>query len=358
MRVPVLTPSKSYDVQIESGIAQKAGEIIARLAPASSYFVITDQEVASRYLDQVLESFEETVPVYSAVIEAGEASKSFQSYEQLLQAALSSGLDRKSVVIALGGGVVGDIAGFVAGTYMRGVRFVQMPTTLLAHDSSVGGKVAINLPAGKNMVGVFHQPEAVLYDTSLLYTLPEKEWRSGFAEIVKLGLIRDFAFYQWLNEHVKKLTTIEPKSLDEMVRRAIEIKAEIVAEDEKEEGIRAYLNLGHTLGHALESALGYGTITHGEAIAIGTLFAMRMSEKFKPCTLPIAELTSWYQTLGYQTEMPAGLDAETLLSLMQKDKKATAGTIVMVLLDKVGSAYTRELDQAFVRECLLEEMGV
>ncbi|GAE34555.1 3-dehydroquinate synthase [Halalkalibacter akibai JCM 9157] len=252
-RVQVATKSKVYDVCIKAGLRHLIGDAVKKVTePVSSVLVITDTDVAPLYLDDVVLSFKNEYPVYTEVIQSGEASKSFSVYEQVMTKALESSLDRKSLIIALGGGVVGDLAGFVAATYMRGIRFIQVPTTLLAHDSSVGGKVAINHPLGKNMVGSFHQPESVLYDTEMLYSLPVKEWRSGFAEVMKHGFIRDLSFLNWLQE-IKVIEEMPIEQLNTLLEKSISIKAEIVTVDEKESGIRAHLNFGHTLGHAIES---------------------------------------------------------------------------------------------------------
>ena len=195
--------------------------------------------------------------------------------------ALDFKLDRHSLILALGGGAVGDLSGFVAATFMRGIPFIQIPTTILAHDSAVGGKVAINHPAGKNMIGAFYQPEAVVYDIDFLKSLPEHEIRSGFAEVIKHGLIQDPSFYHWLKENILSIDMmISDENLIHFLSRGVEIKSAIVEEDEKETGIRAYLNFGHTLGHAIEAELGYGKLTHGEAVVIGMLYALQLSEKY------------------------------------------------------------------------------
>ncbi|WP_353626459.1 3-dehydroquinate synthase [Bacillus sp. JCM 19041] len=296
MLIQVPTPSKKYEVEVRSGLLKEAGKKIEVVAPASSYLIVADENVASLYLKTLIHSFSKEVHFF--LVPSGEQSKSIEMFEKLSAHCLEQGLDRSAVIVALGGGVIGDLAGFVAGTYMRGIRFVQVPTSLLAHDSSVGGKVAVNLNKGKNMIGVFHQPEAVFFDTGLLKTLPQKEWRSGFAEIVKLGLISDASFYYWLQEHILHLEAVEENILTEMIGRAVQIKANIVSEDEREQGIRAYLNLGHTLAHAIEAEMGYGGITHGEAVAIGIRFALKVSSKFLGSTIADEGFTEWFNALG------------------------------------------------------------
>ncbi|WP_100407214.1 3-dehydroquinate synthase [Bacillus solitudinis] len=352
--VTVPTASKKYTVFIESGLRHRVGRFLqdTLVKAPSSVFIISDSNVAQRYLTDVINSFESSIQIYEAVIPSGEASKSFSVYEQLLTKALESGLDRQSVIIALGGGVVGDIAGFVAATYMRGVRFIQVPTTLLAHDSSVGGKVAINHALGKNMVGAFHQPEAVLYDTETLFSLPNHEWRSGFAEVMKHGLIRRSDFYQWLVNEVTSFDGLSTELVNEMLERSIAVKAEIVTEDEKELGIRAYLNFGHTLGHAIETKLGYGRITHGEAVVIGMVFAMKLSEVVMQTTLPVEQFKAWLHSLQYQTDIPKELSAGDLLTVMKKDKKVEAGAIRMVLLRCVGEAVVKEVDDSTLLQAI------
>lgn len=320
--VPVDIEHHAYKVYLDKGLRFRVGELLKESLgeQPSSLFIVTDSTVAPLYLEDVLGGLPKELNVTSVTIDSGEQSKSFKEYEYLLTEALKAGLDRKSVLIALGGGVVGDIAGFVAATYMRGIRFIQMPTTLLAQDSSVGGKVAINHPLGKNMIGAFHQPEAVYYDTEMLATLPDKEWRSGFAEVFKHGLILDEPFYQWLGEHVQHLP-IQDRYMSELLARSIAIKAEVVSKDEREQGIRAYLNLGHTLGHAIESVSGYGTLTHGEAVVIGIVFAMKISEKHYQTDIKISDFTKWVEGLGYETKIPSQLDRQMLLEAMKKDKK-------------------------------------
>ncbi|MCK0472119.1 3-dehydroquinate synthase [Halalkalibacter sp. APA_J-10(15)] len=355
--VQVQTVSKQYEVRIDSGLRHQVGALLKELLqPVSSILIVTDSNVGPYYLKDVIQSFDESSVVYDYVIESGEASKSFSVYEQVLSKALEVGLDRKSAVIALGGGVVGDLAGFVAATYMRGIRFVQMPTTLLAHDSSVGGKVAINHRLGKNMVGSFHQPEAVLYDTDCLMSLPEEEWKSGFAEVIKHGFIRDEAFLKQLEREWTSFKTISVERLNDMLARSISVKADVVSEDEQEHGIRAHLNFGHTLGHAIEAQLGYGKITHGEAVAIGMLFALRLSEEMLDVNFHIEQYENWFLQLGYRTKIPASLNRERLLQTMSKDKKVEAGTIRMVLLKKLGEATIVNIPPERIRVLLDERM--
>ncbi|GAE25079.1 3-dehydroquinate synthase [Halalkalibacter wakoensis JCM 9140] len=359
-QVLIDTKSKTYKVFIDARLRFTIGTLLESIVtqPVSSVFVVTDSVVAPLYLDDVVGSFEQKLPIHTEVIPSGEASKSFSVYENVMTKALECGLDRKSVIVALGGGVVGDLAGFVAATYMRGIRFVQVPTTLLAHDSSVGGKVAINHPLGKNMVGSFHQPEAVFYDTETLYSLPEKEWRSGFAEVIKHGFIRDQRLLSWLQKEVSSFNDIPVQIVNDLLEQSLAVKANIVAEDETESSVRAYLNFGHTLAHAIESELGYGEVTHGEAVAIGMIYALKLSEKTFKVDLEVEKYEQWFQLLGYKTQIPSHLQPVQLLKKMQSDKKAEAGTIRMVLLRELEEAILLEIPPNSIKELLDEQLEV
>ncbi len=320
------TATKRYPLLLGDGAVRVLPSLLRSLScpPGTKLFIVTDDTVAPLYLDEVralLAAAE--YDVYAYVIPSGEAAKSFDHYYACQTAALQCGLDRRSVIIALGGGVVGDLAGFVAATYMRGIRYIQMPTTLLAHDSAVGGKVAINHPLGKNMIGAFHQPEAVVYDTSFLRTLPERELRSGFAEVIKHALIRDRRFYDWLRAEIKTLADLRGEKLAYCIEKGIDIKASVVREDEKETGVRAHLNFGHTLGHALESELGYGALTHGEAVAVGMLFAVFVSERFYGRSFAEHRLADWFAGYGFPVSLPTTVQTRRLLEKMKGDKKRT-----------------------------------
>ncbi|MDT8860011.1 3-dehydroquinate synthase [Alkalihalobacillus sp. MEB130] len=359
-QVTIEAKSKTYHVFINAGMRHEIGSLLESVCTenVSSVLVISDSSVAPLYLEDVVGSFQKKLPTYTEVIQSGEASKSFGVYEQVMTKALEYGLDRKSVIIALGGGVVGDLAGFVASTYMRGIRFVQVPTTLLAHDSSVGGKVAINHPLGKNMVGSFHQPEAVIYDTETLFSLPEKEWRSGFAEVIKHGFIRNNKLLSYLQQEVNSFEQLPVPLVNQILEQSLAVKAEIVAEDETESGVRAYLNFGHTLAHAIESESGYGVVTHGEAVATGMIFALKLSEKMFDVELDVTRYEDWFEKLGYATKISNQLQVDKLISKMQKDKKAEAGTIRMVLLQKLEEPTLIEVPPNIIKQVLLEQMEV
>jgi 3-dehydroquinate synthase len=344
-QIVIETKSKSYSLILGEEVLHFLPQQLKKLPfSISKILIITDETIEKLYLSKLLSILSSEYKVYSHTVPSGEKAKSFEQYYACQTAALTYGLDRHSLIIAFGGGVVGDLAGFVAATFMRGIPYIQVPTTLLAHDSAVGGKVAINHPLGKNMIGAFHQPEAVIYDISLLKSLPEKEMRSGFAEVIKHALIRDRDFYEWLKDNIHTINDLQGKKLQHCIKRGIEIKAEIVSEDEKETGIRAYLNFGHTLGHALESELGYGVISHGDAVALGMLFAIWLSGKLYNAPLSYRELVTWFQRYGFPVSIPNHLETARLLEKMKNDKKAKAGHVRMVLLKEIGDVQLETLE--------------
>lgn len=333
--IHVQASSHSYDVTIGENIHRQLGTYVD-IDAYSSVFVITDEHVFSHYG----ESFIASIPhnrITQAVIPSGEQSKSFEQYYALLTKALSKGIDRKGLIIAFGGGVVGDIAGFVASTLLRGVDYIQVPTTILAHDSSVGGKVAINHPLGKNLIGHFYAPKAVVYDVALLESLPANEIRSGYTELIKEALIDNQPLFEQMTAH--PLRNRSTKDFIPFIQKGIEIKARIVEADERESGVRAFLNLGHTLGHAIEADAGYGTLTHGEAVAIGLLFSLYVSEKTFSSTMPLQSLYQWF----VQNNYPMNVNTQRIpnyIDLMKKDKKVHKNHIHMVLLKKIGEPRT------------------
>ncbi|MGA4720046.1 3-dehydroquinate synthase [Fictibacillus nanhaiensis] len=334
--IHITTPSKNYPVFIGENVIDELKSVLESLSPApKNLLIITDENVGDLYLETVQRVIGEAFSHETIQIQAGDDQKSFENYMVCQSFALNKELDRTSVVIALGGGMIGDLAGFVAGTYMRGIRFIQVPTTILAHDSAVGGKTGINHPEGKNMIGVFHQPEAVIYSTDFLTTLPASEIRSGFAEVIKHAMIADENLYTSLRANIKNIDDLKGNTLQKALIQGIKIKNEIVTQDEREKGIRAYLNFGHTLGHAIEGELQYRGITHGEAVALGMLFALSLNENTE--TLG-QELKMWLRTLGYPT-FPKHLSASSLVNRMKKDKKAEKGMIQMVLLNGLGKPY-------------------
>ncbi len=345
-KLTIATKSKTYPMYIGTEIIDQLPIVIQDTCKSvSKVLVISDESVAALYLDKVLDilkqKYDESL---SFVIPAGESAKSFDMYYQCQTFALEKGLDRSSVILALGGGVVGDLAGFVAATFMRGIPFIQIPTTLLAHDSAVGGKVAINHNLGKNMIGAFHQPNAVLYDIELMKSLPRPELRSGFAEVIKHGLIWDPEFYQWLTEEISSLDDLKGEKLQYAVLKGVAVKAKVVSEDEQEKGLRAILNFGHTLGHAIEAESGYGKITHGDGVAIGMIFALKVSEKIFNIDLSSEKIREWFRLFEFPTTIPNGLACEKLLERMKHDKKATAGKVKMVLLKNIGETAIQDIE--------------
>lgn len=328
-KLNVKAASHNYPVYIGEDLRHQVMHYLPK--HYSSILIISDELVAAHYLQDVKASLSQD-SVFSLSIPPGEKTKNIDTYYQLHTKAIECGLDRQSLIIALGGGVVGDVAGFAAATFMRGIDFIQMPTTILAHDSSVGGKVAINHEHGKNMIGNFYAPAAVIYDVQTLQTLHNQEIRSGYAELLKEALLEDKGMYERLI--MTDLSSLTSAKLTDQLTRGIEIKAEIVEVDEHESGIRKHLNLGHTLAHALESILGYGTWTHGELVAIGLLFAVRVSEKMHAIQLPFDSLYVWLKNNNYPLQLP-NIEPEEILKKMKKDKKTLDSKIQMVLLGDI-----------------------
>ncbi|HEU4516666.1 MAG TPA: 3-dehydroquinate synthase [Steroidobacteraceae bacterium] len=345
---------RAYPILIGPGLLGSK-ELLARHAGAAKLLVVTDESVGPLWLPR-LEAGLAGREYATCVLPGGEQQKTLGNVATIIDALVSARVTRDGAVLALGGGVIGDIAGFAAASYQRGIAIVQLPTTLLAQvDSSVGGKTGVNHPGGKNLIGAFHQPSAVLSDTDTLSTLPERELRAGFAEIVKAALVADAAFFAWLESNGARVLAREPAALAEAIRRACEIKAAIVASDEREEGRRALLNLGHTFGHAIEAGAGYGELLHGEAVATGLALAAELSARTG--RMPQAEAARVRKLLS-STGLPADpprLGRERMLELMSMDKKVKGGQVRLVLLDGIGSAtvtadYPREALEALLEE--------
>lgn len=330
---------RSYPIYIGSGLLEEAGDYIQKhgISVKSSLLVITDEKVAPHYLDTLLTSLKTAgYTVASTVVPSGETSKSLKVYEEMMTSAIEAKLDRSSAILALGGGVVGDLAGFVAATYMRGIKFVQIPTTILAHDSSVGGKVAINHPLAKNMIGAFHQPELVLYDVNTLLTLPRREVSAGLAEMLKHGLIRDAKFAHWCEENADQLLALDKDTLAYGLLKGCAIKAEIVSQDEQENGIRAILNLGHTIGHAIEAIAGYGEFLHGEAISIGMVGSAKLGVMRGADVSLYEDTKRMLKAIGLPTALPEHLSSEDIMSAMMHDKKFREGHMVFIIPAAIG----------------------
>ena len=346
---------RSYKILIGAGLLGDASSFAATPAAATA-LIVTNTTVAPLYAATLRTALAGRFQsVHLLELPDGEAHKDWQTLNLIFDALLSHGCDRKTVLFALGGGVVGDMTGFAAASYMRGVPFVQVPTTLLAQvDSSVGGKTAINHPLGKNMIGAFYQPQLVLCDLATLNSLPPRELSAGLAEIIKYGPIYDVDFLAWIEAHVDALVARDPAALAHAVKRSCEIKAAVVGQDERETGLRAILNFGHTFGHAIESGLGYGEWLHGEAVGCGMVMAAHLSERLGGIDAAFVQrLTALIQRAGLPVVAPA-LGAERYLELMRIDKKSEAGEIRFVVLDKPGSAIMRGAPDAMVREVLAQ----
>jgi len=365
--LPVRLASTRYDVVVGNGLLARAGALLAPVLPQKRCVVITDTIVAALHLPTLMEGLAQTgVAATVITVPPGEASKSLDSFGRVMDALLGESVERRTTVVALGGGVVGDLAGFAAATALRGLPFVQVPTTLLAQvDSSVGGKTGINTVRGKNLVGAFHQPRVVLADTATLATLPPREKRAGYAEIVKAGLIGDFGLYEWCEANGRAVVADDPAAQAEAVLRACAFKAEIVGDDEREERPndgRALLNLGHTFGHAIEAELGYGgAILHGEAVAIGLGLAFRLSAKLGLCDAAVAErVINHVALVGLPSELAMlnrRFSASRLIELMRRDKKMRDGRLHFVLARGIGAAFTSaDVSPEAVTE-LLREAG-
>lgn len=314
-----------------------------------SCLIVTNETVAPLYADALRDSIHDKA-IETVVLPDGEQHKTTDAVAQVIDRLVASGANRDVTVIALGGGVVGDIAGFAAACYMRGVAFVQVPTTLLAQvDSSVGGKTGVNHPGGKNLIGAFHQPQLVLIDTDTLSTLPEREMRAGMAEVIKHAAIVDEDYFSWLEENVASILDGEPAALARTIARSCEIKAAVVAEDEREHGKRALLNYGHTFGHAIENTAGYGRWLHGEAVAVGMLLAAELSGLESAAAGRLRRLV---EAVGLPTDL-GDVDREAVLTAMQLDKKVLANQLRFILLRRLGEAYvTADVPAARVKDVL------
>lgn len=349
-RVSVDLGARSYEVRIGEGLIARAGAEIAPLLRRKRVAVVTDKSVAARHLVPLTAALEaEGIAVTALALPAGEGTKGWEQLARCTEWLLEQKVERKDVVLALGGGVIGDLVGFSAAILRRGVRFVQLPTTLLAQvDSSVGGKTGINTPQGKNLVGAFHQPSLVLADIAVLDTLPERDLLSGYGEVVKYGLLGDAAFFDWLEAHGPALKAGDRAARLHAVTRSVEMKAGIVARDETEEGERALLNLGHTFCHALEKATGYSDrLLHGEGVAIGCALAFELSSRLGLCSQEEpSRVRAHLAAMGMKVDLrdiPGDLPGtEALIALMGQDKKVVDGRLRFVLARGIGQAFVAE----------------
>ncbi len=365
VRVPVALGERSYDIVIGAGLLADAGRLFRGVLPKARAAIVTDETVAEKHLPALRAAFEASgIDCAAVVIAPGESSKRFGVFETVVDRVIEGRFERGDAVVALGGGVVGDLSGFVAGVVRRGMRFVQIPTTLLAQvDSSVGGKTGINVAQGKNLVGVFHQPDLVIADTDVLDTLAHRDFRAGYAEVAKYGMIDDAPFFEWLEANWLEVFK-GGAARTHAIATSCRSKAAIVARDEKETGDRALLNLGHTFGHALEAAAGYsGTLVHGEAISIGMVLAHDFSVRMNLMGPEDAmRVRRHFEAVGLPTrmaEVPGGVpDADGLLALIGQDKKVSRGTLTFILTRGIGQAFVaKDVPPEAVRSFLADELA-
>lgn len=347
MNIPVKAKSHAYEVQIGANCLTEAVKSFdGQLSKADKIIVFTDEQVWQLHSDRFTAEF--PYPFEVNVLAEGEACKTFESFFAAQSFLLEQKCTRKTFIFAFGGGAVGDLTGFVASTFMRGIPFVQIPTTILAHDSAVGGKTAINHPLGKNMIGTFYQPQGVLYDIAYLTTLPEREVRSGMAEVIKHALISD---EKWLEELMatNSILHFSQAELAKHLEKGIRVKAGIVAEDEEEHSIRKFLNFGHTYGHAIEAASGFGKLAHGEAVMIGMVYALILGERYGEISATFTRsFTEFAFRNGYSFNAVKHFTFEQLLGYLMKDKKAEYGVLQFVLLKKIGEPFVQQIS---IEEC-------
>lgn len=363
--IEVALGARRYDIHIGSGVIARAGELISPLLRQPKTIVITDRNVADHWLSPLVSSLKDSrIETDSIVLEPGEQTKSFEQLERLSEELLGKRIERSTIIIALGGGVIGDLVGFTAAITLRGIDFIQIPTSLLAQvDSSVGGKTGINSPHGKNLVGAFHQPRMVLADTDTLNTLSDRHVKAGYAEVIKYGLIGDADFFQWLEQNGQRVLDGDAQARRHAIGVSCRAKADVVAEDEREHGRRALLNFGHTFGHSLEAETGYSDrLLHGEAVAIGSIMALQLSERMDLCPTGAAEkLRAHFAAL----DIPHGLSgiaesswsAERLFDHMGLDKKVTDGKLTFILARGIGDGFvTSDVDKVDVLSVLQDSL--
>ena len=329
---------RAYPIYIGSDLLQQA-DLLTRHIRSKQVLIVTNETIAPLYLQTVKNSLQDFV-VETVILPDGEQFKTLQYIEKIFDHLLEKKFSRNSTLLALGGGVIGDMGGFAAACYQRGIAFIQIPTTVLAQvDSSVGGKTGVNHPLGKNMIGAFYQPDCVIADTSVLATLDDRQLSAGIAEVIKYGLIRDIEFFDWLEQNMNALLSRDNDALAFAIERSCQNKAEVVAEDEFESGVRATLNLGHTFGHAIETGLGYGQYLHGEAVAIGTCLAADLSRRLGWLSnQDVARIIAIFKQANLPTESPKAMTPEKYIDLMAVDKKNIDGQIRVILLEALGKA--------------------
>lgn len=350
----VHTPSHHYPIFIGNGLLQQAGSLLQEHLSKKAA-IITNETVAPLYLNTLQTALDKAgIPHFSIILPDGEAHKNWQTLNLIFDGLMQNRAERKTTLIALGGGVIGDMVGFAAATYQRGAPFIQIPTTLLSQvDSSVGGKTAINHPLGKNMIGAFYQPQAVLADLDTLHTLPPRELSAGMAEVIKYGALGDIGFFEWLENNMPDLMAQHPEKLAQAVYHCCKMKADIVAQDETEQGIRAWLNLGHTFGHAIEAEMGYGVWLHGEAVAAGCVLAGRLSEILGKTAQTDTQRIAALLEAAQLPSAPPVFAFEKWIEHMSHDKKVSSGIMRFIGLDQLGKAnITQITDMDILRRTL------
>ncbi|MHB1000162.1 MAG: 3-dehydroquinate synthase [Armatimonadota bacterium] len=340
--IPIQLDERGYDIHTGEGLLDCAGEIIARVSASRSAAIVTNPRIGNLYAGRLVQSLERAgISAQVITVPAGERYKTLATVARIYESFLNQKLDRGGMAIGLGGGIVGDMTGFAAATYLRGIDFIQVPTSLLAQvDASVGGKTGVNLPRGKNLVGAFHQPKAVIIDISVLRTLPRREFRSGLAEVIKHGIIRDRDYFDFIEKNLDSIMRMDAGALEHAIVRSCEIKADVVRQDERESGLRRILNYGHTVAHTVERLTAYKGYKHGEAVSIGMVTAALAAEVSGSAEPDLASrVVDMLKRAGLPYQIPAGVSHGDILIAMGLDKKVSHGKLHAVLSDSIGSAY-------------------
>lgn len=349
--IHVALGARSYDIRIRRGLLKDLGAELTRLRRTGKVGVITDRNLAGHYLKPVMRVLKAAgFTVVPMILPPGERTKTLRSIATVMDALVDARFERSSTLVALGGGVIGDLTGFAAAIYQRGISFVQVPTSLVAQvDSSVGGKTGVDHPKGKNLIGAFNQPQAVLIDPATLRTLPAREWVAGLAEVIKYGVIADLPFFEYVEQHIDRILKLDDEAVAHIVKRSCEIKAQVVSEDEREADRRRILNFGHTIGHALESLGGYKGLIHGEAVAVGMVYEADLARHLGYCTQDVVDrLRRVVEAAGLPARLP-DVSFQDLWNAMQQDKKVSAGTIYCVVPDSLGTVRVVALAKAETR---------
>ncbi len=354
-RLNIDLADRSYEILVGRGLLEKAGEWVQAIVKPSRVVIITHPSINLLYGEKLSSGFSrQDIPTRILEVPEGETSKSLEQAEKIYDHLLEWKCDRQTVLVALGGGVIGDLTGFIAGTYMRGVPFIQIPTTLLAQvDSSVGGKTAVNRPLGKNMIGVFYQPKLVVADLETLKSLPEKEYKAGIAEIIKHGVIEDAQLFEFLERQFQNILAHDTEALEHIIATSCAIKASVVEKDERESHYRMVLNFGHTIGHAIEALTGYSKYTHGEAVAIGMVYAAKLSQLTGRCSQDVTQrITDLIKNFGLPTQLP-DLKAKDMIQSMYLDKKTAHKKIRFILVKDIGSIeIVDHVEETIIQEAL------